>query len=293
VGAAKMGGNTGNARTISLPGSSRCELVRGDGHDLTFRFAARSNVLTPIRWEFSGRQDLVEYVAQTLSLEVTGDGVRGKVVRYGKYDRQGPNGERAFTFGDPVLDLITDPTGEMVVAGRRINLAASELGSPRYRSGGIRGIDLAMLSDSLRSYQLVRAAAGQGDHTIVEMNNEVVALASTNPSVLDFYRNGDHLRFKAWKKSFGYWSMGAEIETWGHDFTSARIESRYLGEAFAQTCTVWKVDSDSDTNDDYVDEYEWGISSPQPIRVESTCEALWHGENFRGLVTAGPTCFEV
>ncbi len=225
---------------------------------------------------------------------MTREGVRGKVVRYGKYDRQAGNGERAFTFGDPILDLITDPAGEMIVGGRRINLAAIELGSPRCRSGGIRRIDLGAFGDARRAFRLAQAASGQGDYTIIECNREVVALASTNPSRLEFERNNDEMRFKAWKKNYwAYWSMGAEIETWGHDFTSALIESRYLGEAYAQTCTVWKTDSDSDSNDDYVDEYEWGSFSSQPIRVESTCTARWHGENFRGVVTAGPTCFEV
>lgn len=119
-------------------------------------------------------------------------------------------------------------------------------------------------------------------------------MASTNPSQRDFFRSGDHLRFKAWKKKYAvYWSMGAEIETWGHDFDVAEIQSRYLDTVVGQVCAAMKVDSDRDTDDDYVDEYEWGINAPQPLRVVSNCSAEWHGERFGGQVAAGPECFEV
>jgi hypothetical protein len=54
-----------------------------------------------------------------------------------------------------------------------------------------------------------------------------------------------------------------------------------------------KTDSDSDTNDDYVDEYEWGVNAPQPKRVESQCTAQFKGQQFAGGVQAGPQCFVV
>jgi hypothetical protein len=41
-----------------------------------------------------------------------------------------------------------------------------------------------------------------------------------------------------------YWSMGAEIETWGGNFISASIESIYIDTFLAQTCFVVKRDSD-------------------------------------------------
>jgi hypothetical protein len=129
----------------------------------------------------------------------------------------------------------------------------------------------------------------------MEASDRVISFASTNPSQLDFYpTSGGHIRFKAWKKSsFFYWSMGAEIETWGGKFKTARIDSRYIDTFYAQTCFVVKTDSDSDTNDDYVDEYEWGVHSSQPIRVESVCNAEFKGQRFTGNVQAGPQCFLV
>jgi hypothetical protein len=282
------------SKTIDLAVRASCELRRRDGGTLEFRFPERSGYLTPARWEFRDRQELVDYLARLLSLEVTGGGLRGTGVCYGKYERRSADGGRAFCFGDPLLDLITDPGGQLVLGGRRIDLAAIELQSPRYRAGGIRSIELAPLSGALRDLQVAQAALGQGDFTLIEHTPEVVGLASTNPSQRDFYLNGHHLRFRAWKKNYAlYWSMGAEIETWGHDFTSARIESRYLDTVAGAFCAAVKVDSDSDTNDDYVDEYEWGVNAPQPLRVVSNCGALWHGQNFGGQVEAGPPCSEV
>lgn len=290
-----MAEDTGNAKTVALTAKSNCDVVANGGKKLVFRFPDQQGFLTPAKWEFRDRTELVEFVAQMLSVEPEGEGLRGSAICCGKYERRCQDGSPAFTFGDPVLDLITDPAGEIVIGGHRTNLAALELESPRYRSGGIRSIELSVLSETIRNQQLAMAAMGQGDMTIVECNAEVVALASTNPSQRDFWLNGRHLRFKAWKKrrvGF-YWSIGAEIETWGHDFTTARIDSRYYVEAFGQTCTIGKVDADTDSNDDYLDEYEWGINSPQPIRVVADCRATWQGREFVGQVTAGPECFVV
>jgi hypothetical protein len=87
--------------------------------------------------------------------------------------------------------------------------------------------------------------------------------------------------------------MGAEVETWGHDFDRARVESRYLDTFAGAFCAPVKFDSDSDTDDDHVDEYEWGVNAPQPLRVVSTCSADWHGMRFAGQVEAGTPCTEI
>jgi hypothetical protein len=141
------------------------------------------------------------------------------------------------------------------------------------------------------SYQVAKAASGDGDIAIIAADANGVDLATTNPSQQDFERQGDLLRFKAWRKSyFFYWSMGAEVETWGHDFDTASIEGTYIDLFYGQICDVVKTDSDSDTDDDYVDEYEWGVNAPQPLRVASVCRASWHGEGFAGQVVAGSEC---
>jgi hypothetical protein len=289
-----MTGHSAEAKSLDLTGPSNCELVRrGDAH-VEFRFPERKGYLTSGRWEFRDHADLVDHIAGMLSVDVTADGLRGTARQIGKYERQDSNGERSFTFGDPILDLITNSAGVLSIAGTHHDLAAEELASPRYRSGGNRRIDLSSATSTMLDTHLARSAMGHGDLTLLECNEEVIAFASTNPSQRDYFRNGHHLRFKAWKKSvFLYWSMGAEVETWGHDFTSATIESTYLAKVGEGLCAVVKVDSDSDSNDDYVDEYEWGVNAPQPLRVVSRCSATWHGVGFSGQVEAGPSCLLV
>jgi hypothetical protein len=273
---------------------SNCELRRHGDDRVEFSFPNRDGYVSPGRWEFDDYDDLVGYIADLLSVEIGADGLRGTIRQVGKYERRDVKGERSFTFGDPILDLITDPAGSLSVAGRAHHLAVDELGSPRHRFGGNRRIDLAGASNVLLDTHLARAAMGQGDMTIVEANDDVVAFASTNPSQRDFIRNGHQLRFKAWKKNLTfYWSMGAEIETWGHDFTTAKIESTYYADLGHGICTVVKTDSDSDKNDDYVDEYEWGVNSTQPLRVVSRCTANWDGAVFLGQVEAGPLCLSL
>ena len=87
--------------------------------------------------------------------------------------------------------------------------------------------------------------------------------------------------------------MEAEIETWGGNFTSATIESVYIDTFFAQTCFVVKRDSDSDTNDHYLDEYELGKMLPNQSESSSVCSAQSKGQRFVGGVEAGPQCFVV
>jgi hypothetical protein len=291
-----MAENVDRSKAVELPVRANCELVRRDEGGLEFRFPEKDGLLTSARWDFQDRSELVDHLAQLLSLDPAAGGLRGTAVCRGKYERRDADGNRAFTFGDPILDLITSPDGTLIVGGLRTDVAALELSSARQRTGGIRSIDLTVISQAMWDLQTAQAAMGQGDHALVECNRDVVALASTNPSKRDFRWNGtsDLLRFKAWRKSYPfYWSMGAEIETWGHDFDSARIESRYLDIIAGAVCAAVKVDSDSDTDDDYVDEYEWGVNAPQPLRVVSNCTADWHGERFGGQVAAGQECFEI
>jgi hypothetical protein len=272
---------------------SNAEVATADG-TVTFSFPHGEGELRGARWEFRDRDDLVAYLSDTLAVPADHGGLRGTIRRRGKYVRQDAGGNKGTTFGDPILDLITDDHGEVVIGGQRLPIGSAELREPKYRMGGLSTVDLGVGADDVATYHLRRAAMGVGDIVITDNTDGLVAFASTNPSQRDYYLDGDHLRFKAWKKKrFLYWSMGAEVETWGHDFTSARIESRYLDTIVGQTCTAVKVDSDSDTNDDYLDEYEWGVNAPQPLRVVSICTAVWKGRTFTAQVEAGPTCFEV
>ena len=135
-------------KSLELSGAN-CELIRHGEGGVELRFPDQAGYMTPGRWEFRDRDDLVSYLSDLLSVEVGADGLRGTIKQVGKYERRDVKGERSFTFGDPILDLITNPSGTMSLGGRSHHLAADELASPRHRFGGNRRIDLADASDEL------------------------------------------------------------------------------------------------------------------------------------------------
>lgn len=294
-----MNKEASNAKPTTLPEGSKGNYQLATdkaAKKTTFAFPEKAE-LTHGTCEFKSPEEFFKYVEKTFGVEADPKtlSLRGSVRRRGKYQKVDKSGNPVLTIGDPILDLISNDEGQVILGKDALNLTHTELSSARYRSGGIRSIDLEGISGALAQSQLVAAARGEGDFVLMEASDRVTSFASTNPSQLDFFpKAGGHIRFKAWKKSnFFYWSMGAEIETWGGKFKTARIDSRYIDTFFAQTCFVVKTDSDSDTNDDYVDEYEWGVRAPQPIRVESVCNAEFKGERFTGSVQAGPQCFLV
>ena len=258
----------------------------------TFAFPEKAELVHG-KHQFKSPEELKKYIAKSLGLSAVSNSLGGSVCRRGKYQKVDKSGNPVLTIGDPILDLISDDDGRVFIGSEVIHLTDSEFSSARYRNGGIRSIDLTGVSGALAQDQLLAAARGEGDFVLVESSDRVVSFASTNPSQRDFFPTaGGHLRFKAWKKNYSfYWSMGAEIETWGGKFNSARIDSVYIDTFYAQICIVVKRDSDSDTNDDYVDEYEWGSFSSPPKRVESFCTARFKGQDFAGRVEAGTQCF--
>lgn len=290
-----MSQNQENGKPLALPEDAKGNyrlFIDEAANKTVFQFPENAE-MTPGKSKFSSLDDLMKYVKKSIAPGLGENVLRGAIRRKGKYQKVDKSGNAVLTIGDPVLDLISDDEGRVFIGGEVFHLTDTEFSSARYRSGGIRSIDLSRVSNELAQSQLLSAARGEGDFVLVESSDKCLSFASTNPSQRDFFpTNGGHLRFKAWKKSyFFYWSMGAEIETWGGNFNSASIESTYIDTFYAQTCFVVKRDRDSDTNDDYVDEYEWGVNAPQPRRVVSMCRALFKGQQFAGSVEAGPTCF--
>jgi hypothetical protein len=284
---------------MTLPeGSKGNYRLSSEAGKTTFGFPKNAE-LSHGRCEFKTPEELLKYLEKSLGMQSYQKSLRGSVRRRGKYQKVDKSGNPVLTIGDPILDLVSDDQARVFIGGEPLYLTATEFSSARYRSGGITSLDLSGVSSALAQTQLLAAARGEGDFVLVESSDRVLSFASTNPSVRDFYPRSSsgqllgHLRFKAWKKSyFFYWSMGAEIEALsGGDFTTARIDSAYVNSFFGQTCVVVKRDSDSDTNDDYVDEYEWGVNAPQPKRVESFCDAVFKGQRFQGGVEAGSQCF--
>jgi hypothetical protein len=212
---------------------------------------------------------------------------RFHIKRKGKYQRVDRSGRPIFTFGDPILDAITDEHGNITVGRENFNLLPFELAADR--RGGISSIDLG--GDAFRHDLIREATALNGTRTLVEHTADGAIIASRNPSQIDFFIGSAHMRFRSWKTNYIFYrSIGTEIETWGGNFTSASIESMYAdpivsGNPFV--CGVTKRDSDSDTNDDYVDEYETGVFANPASTVQSFCTALWKGQTKGGTVRKG------
>jgi hypothetical protein len=244
------------------------------------------------RYEFQDVDDLSSWLSEIFSVKAQGRGARGSIKRVGKYRRVNQEGDACFTFGDPVLDQITDEHGVMVLSGRTLDLRRDELSQPDQRSGGISTIDLSPFVDDIRRSQLLDAVTGRNQLTLVECTQERIVVGSSNPSVIWIYDPSNastKMRFRAFKKSYVlYAKMGADIETWGRDFSSASISSSY-GVFLGSFCQAVHWDSDSDSNDDYVDEYEWsvGIPAQTPDGVRSRCTARWGGSTYAETVEKG------
>jgi hypothetical protein len=72
-------------------------------------------------------------------------------------------GNPIFTFGDPILDLITDEEGITYIFEKRLDL---ELGGSAARRGGISSIDLKTDLADIRKYQLTHSLSGNGGFTL-------------------------------------------------------------------------------------------------------------------------------
>jgi hypothetical protein len=220
------------------------------------------------RSQFHDDDDVRAYLTQALpAFREEESGLRWTIKRVGKYQRMNEADEPVFTFGDLAVDLITDQFGFSTIAGQIVNMRQLEK-SQAPGPGGIRSTDLAPLAG---------LAPPPSDLTFVDPSGGSAVM-----------------KFHAWKKNhYVHWSIGAEIETWGHDFTYAQIDSRYGHyELGADVCSLVKTDSDHDTNDDYVDEYEsgWGTAGGDLLSgVWSFCQATWISPLGSGTVSKGCT----
>jgi hypothetical protein len=248
------------------------------------------------RSQFRDDDDLHAYLAGILpTIRREGTGLRGAIKRTGKYQRVDANGAPVFTFGELVPDLITDAFGFVTVAGRRIDLRLLARTQP---SSPFEGRPTPFNAPAHPSATAPFAATVAEDS--VEAGGEdsrgLIPLAVATKDTI-WYPNSTtrpRMQFHAWKKNlYVYWSIGAEIETWGKDFTTAKITSRYghyeLGH---DVCSLVRTDSDHDSNDDYVDEYEYGYGtagSDLLTGVWSVCEANWNSTYKKGTVVKGCT----
>lgn len=274
-------------KKLKLQAESNATLKQVLNNKLELRFPREEGFLRIGRSNFKHEDDLLSYLAQAFPVEKDSFGHRFSIKRTGKYNRLDKSNRIVFTFGDPVLDLITDQNGWVTVGGQRYDLRAAELASLG-RGGGIRAVDLSPRPNEF-DYVVSRAASDEGNLALIEVGPESAVLASKNPSTIWHYDGPAKMRFRAFKSNYYLgWKMGCDIETWGSDFKRAEIQSAYGFAVFGRVCAVAKRDSDSDTNDDYVDEYEWGtFNTSAPTGVESFCQATWRQKTYSGVVSKG------
>jgi hypothetical protein len=282
---------TEEARKRRLDQVAPTEVEAIEGAKGRLRYDAERRYVRCGEGRFETVAALVSHVADRFPSERSGAGLRGRMTREGKYTRISKDGERTFTFGDPILDSITDDHGRLTVAGREVNLYAAELAADE-RGGGIGSIGFSGDVRQAREAQRIAALSSASRFAVLEDDGDELILASRNPHEMWFYRGSTKMRFRAFRKSyFVYIKMGADIETWGQDFRRATITSTYGSFLDGHGhCFAVGTDSDSDTNDDYVDEYEWflggGVESGFD-GVRSDCVATWHDRVYPGTVEYG------
>jgi hypothetical protein len=198
--------------SFSLPSKSNSSL-RGSSFGKTEIRFPKGGFMQHGRFEFKDQDDLLDYLTNTFQLP-SKEGSRWRISRKGKYQRVDEKDNPIFTFGDPIVDLITNRHGITVIKGEMYDVRDSALRMDGCR-GGVHTIDLSSYIDDIKRVQLAKAVLEPRDFALLECTPEVVAFASRNPSVLDFYASGGaHMKFRAWRTNLGfYWSMGAEIET--------------------------------------------------------------------------------
>jgi hypothetical protein len=224
---------------LAVPGKSNAALKQQRAGKAHLKFPREGGYLEVGRDSFDDQEDLLGYLTATFPVVKDGDGRRFSVKRTGKYRRVNAKGDPVFTFGDPVLDLITDERGWLSIGGQRHNLAAVELADPNARSGGIATIDLSPRPGEL-DHVVREASLGGGRLSIDAAGVDHAILASINPSEYWCYSGTAKMRFRAFKKNYWVsWKMGADIETWSGDFTRAEIQSDY-GEPAWTTCASWR-----------------------------------------------------
>ena len=231
------------------------------------------------RWQFANEEELVDYIANLFDIEpLTPGSIRGTSAQVRNRRRIQASESRPLLFDNPVLDYITSPRGEIVIGSQSFNLRARRLGETSHR--------LVTLDPPANSFTAVHALSCTTDFTGLDV------CVSDDGRQRTYSDGMASLSFKSFKNSSWFWTMGTEIKTYGGNFEAAVINSRYYGQAYAQTCSV-EYDDDSATNSKKLEEYDWGVFAPQPKKVESLCRVQWNGRRISGVVSAGDDCFVV
>jgi hypothetical protein len=225
--------------TLSVPSKSNLALKQQRAGKAHLKFPREDGYLEVGRDSFDDQDDLLKYLAGTFPVVKDGDGRRFTVKRTGKYRRVNARGDPVFTFGDPVLDLITDERGWLAIGGQRHNLAAVELTDPQARSGGIATIDLSPRPGEL-DHVVREASLGGGRLSIDAASVDHAIFALINPSEYSFYSGTAKMRFRAFKKNYWVgWKMGADMRR-GAGISRRRRSRATTATPHGTTCASWR-----------------------------------------------------
>jgi hypothetical protein len=159
-----------------LPIECNAKVETKEPYKAEIRFP-KNGFLRPEKNDFHSYRDILVYIAQIYPSMANEDGtITGSIKRIGKYKRLNKSDEPIFTFGDPILDLITDENGLIKIAGKRIDMRMAELSGQR--GGGISTIDLSLHANNILDYQIIEAAQNLNGMTIIECNQEQTIIAT-------------------------------------------------------------------------------------------------------------------
>lgn len=264
---------------LKLPTDSNCEITAIGRSKVEVRFPYGKGYLKPGRNIFKDEDELINYLSEAFLMEKDeSSGMRGTVRCVSSYERIDENGKSIFSFEDPILDLITDADGILTIAGTRINAKEIVLANDRESLS----INKAEVSKTVIDNKLSKMVSKASFTTNAAMQ--------TIPSQISIPSAGalPRITFKAYIDIVGsVWRAGANIRTKRKDFTNASITGHYALDPF--TCFEIKTDFDSDTTDNFLNEFEFGVNSTPASGVLSECTALWNGMNLRETVAKG--CF--
>jgi hypothetical protein len=270
-----------------LPVESNVSIRVQQSGKIEFKFP-KDGFMTHGRFQFENNDDLIHYFAESFGLNSRRPPTRGRASRRGKYRRVDAEGKPIFTFGDPFLDLVTNKHGILVVGEEVYDLKTAMIRS-KNRRGGILSCDVTPYIEDMFRMNLSHALTGCNKFAVLECGEDGGILASTNPADVMIKVGNTLTHFHAWRTNFVYWSLGASIDTSGGNFSTATIVGRYAEQFQSPHCFVTLVDADTDLNDNYVDEMEWGVvpcSTPYD-GVRSLCTVNIKGNSAQETVEAG------
>jgi hypothetical protein len=225
------------------------------------------------RFEFIDNQDFIDYLSKIFPAAALKEGLLGEIKRTGSYVRIDDRDRPIFTFGDPILDLITNEDGILVIGSVKYNMKDMELADPDQRGGGIAG-------DDLRATNSEKPKALKASYAQTALPSEIWF-----PSPNEYKR----MRFRAFRRNYlAYWRVGADITTKHRDFTFGAVSCRFGASNLDNGCTLDSTASDSDADDNYVACSFWATGNV-PIfgGVNAICTADWGGVRYSDIVQKG------